>query len=172
MYTGQDWQRLGDMIRAELQERGWTQADLAEAAGVSGMTISTLINGHERGRIPTTLPKVETALGWPIGASRVLLNGGVLAFEAFRNRQYASAELANNQYGPALLAENLTMTDAPRTVRAREVADLVRRIESLRDAVERLPLAAADRSRFLATLAEYETELTDVLDRPAVEDAG
>lgn len=52
-------------MRAEREQRGWTQADLAKAAGVSRGTIANL----ERGMHLTEgkEAKVEAALGKPVG---------------------------------------------------------------------------------------------------------
>ena len=36
---------LANRLRAEREERGWTQADLAERIGVSRKTINTIENG-------------------------------------------------------------------------------------------------------------------------------
>jgi transcriptional regulator with XRE-family HTH domain len=42
-----DWQAVGKAVERARLRRGWTQDDLADAAGVSGATISRLENGHQ-----------------------------------------------------------------------------------------------------------------------------
>ena len=75
-FVAMDWQRLADVIRAELARRGWTQRDLADRANVDLKTISLLVNGHPRSRLPRRIPRIEEALGWAPGSARAVLEGG------------------------------------------------------------------------------------------------
>jgi transcriptional regulator with XRE-family HTH domain len=70
-----EWQQLADHIRAEMSRRGWTQHDLAEAAGIGEKTVNTLLSGRERPRLPRTMPAVEVALGWRPGTARRIVDG-------------------------------------------------------------------------------------------------
>lgn len=72
---GRDWKRLADAIRAARRENDWTQVQLADAAGVSEATVQNLESGAERRNVPTSLPKVERALGWSAGSGAAVLNG-------------------------------------------------------------------------------------------------
>jgi transcriptional regulator with XRE-family HTH domain len=66
-----DWQALADHIRAERNRRGWTQDDLARAAGISSTkTVWDLETGRSRRRIPGSAQSVEKAFGWPAGTAR------------------------------------------------------------------------------------------------------
>jgi transcriptional regulator with XRE-family HTH domain len=71
-----DWKRLADAIRAARRQNGWTQVQLADAAGVSEATVQNLESGAERRNVPTSLPKVEHALGWSASSGTAVLNGG------------------------------------------------------------------------------------------------
>ncbi|MEU1373047.1 helix-turn-helix transcriptional regulator [Streptomyces triculaminicus] len=69
-----DWTRLGRAIAKARDERGLTQKALAQAADVARQTVRSLEAGEPRKRIPPTLSKIETALGWPAGHARQLLD--------------------------------------------------------------------------------------------------
>lgn len=58
-------EQLTNRLRAEREARGWTQAQLAEAIGVSRKTINTVENGVF---IPSTVIalKLAAALGKPV----------------------------------------------------------------------------------------------------------
>ena len=72
----QDWVRLGAAIREARRARGMSQLELAEAASVSEGTIQNLEGLKEAPtrRLPT-LPRVEAALGWIVGAHTHILRG-------------------------------------------------------------------------------------------------
>lgn len=71
-----DWERLARAIEAARDAKGLTQVGLAEAAGISESTVQNLESGVERRRTPSTLPKVEAALGWAPGSGLGVLAGG------------------------------------------------------------------------------------------------
>lgn len=71
-----NWQRLADVIRAELDRRDWTQSDLAQAIGVTLNTVNTLVNGHPRARMPIIVPSIERVFDWAPGSVRRILEGG------------------------------------------------------------------------------------------------
>ncbi|MEU2603206.1 helix-turn-helix domain-containing protein [Streptomyces albus] len=73
---GRDWKRLADAIRAARKQKGWTQVQLADAADVSEATVQNLESGTTRRNVPTSLPKVERALGWSAGSGEAVLLGG------------------------------------------------------------------------------------------------
>lgn len=74
--TGQpDWLRLADYVRTARDEKGWSQADLAERAGIGLSTVQLLERGVHRTRMPTTFPAVERVLGWAPGTGRAVLLG-------------------------------------------------------------------------------------------------
>lgn len=75
-WSGDAWRRLGSFIVGARAERGWSQARLAGAAGISIGTVKRLEAGHERGRMPTGVPHIEKALGWEYGSVRDVLDGG------------------------------------------------------------------------------------------------
>ncbi|MGW1682468.1 helix-turn-helix domain-containing protein [Saccharopolyspora sp. NPDC002376] len=61
-------------IRAERERRGWSQGDLAEAAGVARNTVASLERGLalREGKEAA----IERALGWRLGSIDTLRNGG------------------------------------------------------------------------------------------------
>jgi len=71
-----DWARLADVVKAARTSKGLTQVTLAEAAGVSEATVQNLEAGGDRRRLPSSLPKVERALGWRPGSGEAVLAGG------------------------------------------------------------------------------------------------
>jgi putative transcriptional regulator len=60
-------EKLANRLREAREARGWTQAQLAEAIGVSRKTVNTVENGVF---VPSTLIalKLATALGEPVEA--------------------------------------------------------------------------------------------------------
>jgi transcriptional regulator with XRE-family HTH domain len=58
---------LGEQLRAERHQRGWTQAALAERAGLDLKTVARLEQGRRRPHL-RTLRRLERALGLPPGA--------------------------------------------------------------------------------------------------------
>lgn len=57
-------QRIARYVAGELVRRGWTQAELAKAAGVNKNTITSFMRGEASAR---TIKKVETGLGMTPG---------------------------------------------------------------------------------------------------------
>jgi len=70
------WQALADHIAAEMARRGWTQRDLAEAAGVGTRAVWELLKARPKKRVPRVLAAVEVALGWEPGTGRRILETG------------------------------------------------------------------------------------------------
>jgi transcriptional regulator with XRE-family HTH domain len=70
-----DWTRLADYLRRRRERLGFTQAELAQSAGVSVATIQNF----ERGRVPKTAPTrlttVVMALGWVRGSGIDIARG-------------------------------------------------------------------------------------------------
>lgn len=54
---------VGAALRTARRARGWTQAELAEAAGLSRATVINVERGHPRGEIGVVL-RILAALGW------------------------------------------------------------------------------------------------------------
>lgn len=73
-FVARNWQELADYIRGELAHKSWSQQDLADAAGVSLKSVSLLLSGKPRSRMPTAVPKIEAALGWAPGTARGFLD--------------------------------------------------------------------------------------------------
>lgn len=71
-----DFVRLGRLVAAAREARGWRQEDLAQAAGMSRSAIQNLERGRPFRRMPPTLKRVEQELGWEAGAARIILEGG------------------------------------------------------------------------------------------------
>lgn len=57
-------QRIARYVASELVRRGWTQAELAQAAGVNKNTITSFMRGEAS---PRTVKKVEAGLGMTPG---------------------------------------------------------------------------------------------------------
>lgn len=72
----QDWKRLAEAIRAARKARGWTQSDLAEAAGIGFSSLQRLESGKPFTRMPPSVAPVERALGWTVGSAELVLVGG------------------------------------------------------------------------------------------------
>lgn len=71
-----DWKRLGNAIKAQREHLGLTtQAELAEAAGVTRQTVQSLEAGKTRTRMPATIGAVEKALNWEPGTAARILRG-------------------------------------------------------------------------------------------------
>jgi y4mF family transcriptional regulator len=56
-----DWTKLGALVRTARNERGWTQVEMAQRAGVSRAWIARLESGHRRAEFESIL-RLFTAL--------------------------------------------------------------------------------------------------------------
>ncbi|WP_216355894.1 helix-turn-helix domain-containing protein [Streptomyces sp. MP131-18] len=70
-----DFEALGNALRDARVASGRTQAELADAAGVSRGSVMNLEQGTPFRRVPTSLSKVAEALGWPHGRAMAFLGG-------------------------------------------------------------------------------------------------
>lgn len=71
-----DWTRLADRIKRRREHFGISQAQLAQAAGVSVGTIQNLEGGRVPGTWPRRLSPVIRALGWDAGSGLAIVSGG------------------------------------------------------------------------------------------------
>lgn len=74
-----DWTRLADAIKARRLELELTQVELAEAADVAEATVQNLEYieyARSRKRKPSTMPRIEAALGWVAGSAVRIAEGG------------------------------------------------------------------------------------------------
>lgn len=70
------WARLGRALRNEREHRGLTQQELGELAGVSGRSVQDAEAGKvPQARMPYTIGRIASALGWPQGAVDKVLEG-------------------------------------------------------------------------------------------------
>lgn len=70
-----DWRRLATYIRARRTKLGWYTAQaFADDTGLTRQTVSTVENG--RSVRPSTLHRIEDALGWAPGSAEQVLVGG------------------------------------------------------------------------------------------------
>ncbi|MBV7671417.1 helix-turn-helix domain-containing protein [Streptomyces halstedii] len=70
------WSRLGRALRNAREHRSLTQAELGEAAGVSGRSVQDAESGAvPKARMPYTIGRIAAALGWPEGAVDAVLDG-------------------------------------------------------------------------------------------------
>ncbi|WP_425829347.1 helix-turn-helix transcriptional regulator [Streptomyces fractus] len=70
------WQRLSEMIRAHRGRKGWSQAELAQHAGISTKSALTAESGKPPTRMPPSLDRIARALGWADGSVNAILEGG------------------------------------------------------------------------------------------------
>lgn len=109
MSTGWNWKALAEAVLMQRQAYGWTQEDLAARASTSARTVFNLESGHPRMRIPTTLGRIENALGWEPGHALNLLNTGshldVGAVEALQADLNCAVVTVNARRLQAVLAE-------------------------------------------------------------------
>lgn len=72
------WRRLGRRIAAERARKGFrTAAELADVAGLSDRTVEIIESGAHSGTPrPTTLARIEQALGWADGSCLRIVEGG------------------------------------------------------------------------------------------------
>ncbi|WP_181785593.1 helix-turn-helix domain-containing protein [Streptomyces phytophilus] len=74
-----DWKRLGLAVKHARDDRGMTQADLAEATGQDASTIQNLETGRfGKGfsRVPSSARLVAAYFGWTDDSPRRILDGG------------------------------------------------------------------------------------------------
>ncbi|KQW11414.1 helix-turn-helix transcriptional regulator [Streptomyces sp. Root369] len=121
-----DWVALAKAIRRAREAAGMTQADLAEKAGIAVGSVQNLEAGRARNRIPQSLAKVESALGWAVGSGVTILQGlaGPVTMEPIGGGRAIAripADEAEGAVKDALLAvaDNLT---------AREIRELAKAI--------------------------------------------
>lgn len=70
------WARLGRALRNAREHRGLTQSELGELAGVSGRSVQDAEGGAvPKARMPYTIGRIASALGWPEGAVDTVLEG-------------------------------------------------------------------------------------------------
>ena len=74
--TVTDWTRLARAARVRRKALGLTQREVADRAGVNVMTIRNLEGLRTFARMPATIGKVETALGWAFGSAERIIAGG------------------------------------------------------------------------------------------------
>lgn len=70
------WARLGQALRTARSHRGLTQRELADLAGVSARAVQDAEGGTvPKKRMPQTLGKIASMLGWPEGGVDAVLDG-------------------------------------------------------------------------------------------------
>lgn len=72
---GMNWEALAEEVRRSRQEQGLNMLAFAKKAEISRMSLHALEQGEKRSRVPSILPKVEEALGWPQGRGLAILEG-------------------------------------------------------------------------------------------------
>ncbi|HEY1820382.1 MAG TPA: helix-turn-helix transcriptional regulator [Trebonia sp.] len=92
-----NWSRLAHRIRKRRTELGLTQADVADQADVTVMTVRNLETGREFKRLPHALPAVERALGWEPGSAQAVLDDG----EPTPRRQTGQVDVQDVDNAPA-----------------------------------------------------------------------
>lgn len=123
-----DWERLERAIRDARNAHGYSQEQLADAAGVGVTTIQNFEGRRRPVRWPRTLAHVEKALGWPAGRARAIATG---AYDAEKTvLAPASASAPEGDFADVLRGMRLTedlrqalLEDYERR-RAREDAEL------------------------------------------------
>jgi len=80
------WARLGRALRSAREHRGLTQQELGEMAGTSGRSVQDAEAGTvPKARMPYTLGRIASALGWPEGAVDAVLEGAAPPGEGWRD---------------------------------------------------------------------------------------
>jgi transcriptional regulator with XRE-family HTH domain len=80
------WARLGRALRSAREHRGLTQQELGEMAGTSGRSVQDAEAGQvPKSRMPYTLGRIASALGWPEGAVTAVLDGEAPPGEGWRD---------------------------------------------------------------------------------------
>lgn len=73
--TDQDWAALGDRVRARRSQLRISQEEVAERGGPSSKTVYAIERGTEATLRPSTLRRLDEALGWSDGTSEKILAG-------------------------------------------------------------------------------------------------
>lgn len=68
--------QLADEVRAHRSAKGWSQAELAQRAGVASSTIQNLEGRMVFTRLPNKIGQIERALGWGPGTAKRVVYGG------------------------------------------------------------------------------------------------
>ncbi|MFE9363725.1 helix-turn-helix domain-containing protein [Streptomyces sp. NPDC006978] len=72
----QSWARLGRALRTAREHRGLTQQELGELAGTSARSVQEAEGGAvPKSRMPYTIGRIASALGWPEGGVDAVLEG-------------------------------------------------------------------------------------------------
>jgi len=72
----QAWARLGQALKQAREHLGLSQDDLASHAGVATASVQSAEYGKPpKGRMPYTIAKIASTLGWPVGAVDAVLEG-------------------------------------------------------------------------------------------------
>lgn len=72
----QSWARLGRALRTAREHRGLTQQELGELAGTSARSVQEAEGGAvPKSRMPYTIGRIASALGWPEGSVDAVLDG-------------------------------------------------------------------------------------------------
>lgn len=69
------WQPIGDALRRTRDLRRQTQTDFSREVGISVRLLGQLEAGEPRQYDPTTVHRVESALGWAHGSFDRVVNG-------------------------------------------------------------------------------------------------
>lgn len=70
------WARLGRALRTAREHRGLTQQEVGELAGVSARSVQDAEGGAvPKARMPYTIGRIASALGWPEGGVDAVLEG-------------------------------------------------------------------------------------------------
>lgn len=112
----QSWARLGRTLRTAREHRRLTQEELGDLAGVSGRSVQDAEAGTvPKRRMPYTIGRIASALGWPEGGVDAVLNGQALPGDTWRNvpvQQQVDAEVASGVITNAMVrATSKTTSD-------------------------------------------------------------
>lgn len=75
MTINDDWQALAEAVKAEREELGLTQEQIASSGGPSTATMRLIEGAMQAGYRSRTLLALERSLGWPRGKVRRILRG-------------------------------------------------------------------------------------------------
>lgn len=92
MKTNNRAQNLGGQVRARRSLLGYDTAKaLADAIGVTPRLLGEIENGRRTSYRPSTLLKLDHALGWASGSSQAVLDGGEPTLEPLGSGQPAAS---------------------------------------------------------------------------------